>query len=119
MAEESESKSQQIEACNLNICELTEVVEALSNTLQKMEARAAQVEHELQTYQQASSTPEQLLESLTLTAQIVEVQCRLQDAEYQKQQAESEREATVQGREAMQTFLKMLHVQLGKMYELV
>ena len=115
MTVESESKSRQIEACNLNIHQLTEAVETLSTALQKKEARAAQVERELQTYQQASSTPEQLLESITLTAQIAELEHRLQDAEHQKQRAESEREAAVQGVEAMQTFFKMLHMQLGKM----
>ena len=115
MTVESESKSRQIEGCNLNVRQLTGDVETLSTSLQKKEARAAQFEREFQTYQQASSTPEQLLESITLTAQIAELERRLQDAEYQKQQAESEREAAVQGVEAMQTFFKMLHMQLGKM----
>ena len=94
----------------MNICQLTEV-ETLSSSLQK-EGRAAPVQGELQIYQQASNTPEQLLESHTQTAQIDELGCSLQDTEHQKQEAESDRESAVQGEEAMPSFMKML--QLGK-----
>ena len=104
MKEDLGNKSQQIEAYNLmENSELTESVEALSRVLQEKEARAAQL-------QKPMSTPEQLVEFLTLVTQIAELNCRMQDAEQQRQQEKSENEAAVLEVEAIQRFLKVLHM---------
>lgn len=107
MRDESQIKSQQIEACNVSIHHLSEEIEALTSSLQQKEAAAAQL--------QVAVTPEQLLESLSFITQITELEHRLQDAEYQKQQAESEREAAVEEVKARQEFEVQLHSQLGKL----
>ena len=57
----------------------------------------------------------QQLDVLKLAPQTAELQHRLQEAEYQKQQAELEREATVQEMKARQNFKVQLHAQLGKL----
>ena len=68
---------------------------------------------QLQTYQKA---PEQLLDSLPQTIQIVQrLEHKLQEAEYQKQQAELERGATEQEVEVLQNFEIKLHAELGKL----
>ena len=92
-----------------NISHLNEEIKSLSiRSLGEKEATAAQLQSELQTYQQGNSTPEQLLE---LSTQIAKLEHRLQEAECQKQQAELEREAIVQEIKAKQK----LHAQLGKL----
>ena len=88
MKEESELNLQHMEASyNANIRHLSEEIEALTSSLQKKEAAAEHI--------QVASTPEQLLESLTLRTQIAELEHRLQEAEYQKQHAESKWGAAV------------------------
>ena len=105
--EESELKSQQIDTCNASIHQFSEEIEALTSSLQMKEATAEHL--------QVATTPEQLLESLTLMTQIAELERRLQDAEYQKQRAESEREAAVEEVKARKEFEVQLHAQLGKL----
>ena len=75
----------------------------------------AQLESELKSYKQAASTPEKLLELLEVTTQIAELDSRLQEAEYQKQQALLERETAVKTIEAQKKFETQLHTQLSKL----
>ena len=113
MEEESKLKSQQIEVSNASIHHLSEEIAALSNSLLEKKATVAHLWSQLQIYQKA---PEQLLDSLPQTIQIVQrLEHRLQEAEYQKQQAELEREATVQEVEVLQNFELRLHAELGKL----
>ena len=109
---ESELKSQQIAACNANISLLSKEVEALSCSLQEKQATVSQLERKLQSHQQATITPEQLLELLKLAPQTAELERRLQEAEYKKQQAELEREMAVKEMEAQKKFQMHLHAQL-------
>ena len=102
---------QQIDSCNQSITHLSEEVETLSASLQEKETK---IEH-LQSFRQVSSTPEQLSKLLKLATQIAELECRLQEAEYQKLQAELEREALLEEAEVMDNFVTLLHVQLGKL----
>ena len=74
----------------------------------------AQLQSKLQSHKQIASTQETLSELLKLAPQIAELECRFQEAEYQKLQAELEREAAMEEVEAMQNFVTLLHVQLGK-----
>ena len=110
MKDESELKSQQIETYNTEISHLSNKIEVLSSSIQEKEATAAQLQNELQTHWEVSST--QLLE---LTTQIAELEHRLQEAVEQKQQVELEKEATVQEMNARQSFKVQLHAQLGKL----
>ena len=108
MKEESELKLQRMETSyNANIRHLSEEIEALTSSLQKKEAAAEHL--------QVASTPEQLLESLTLMIQIAELERRLQETEYQKQHAESKREAAVREVKARKDFEVRLHAQLGEL----
>ena len=75
----------------------------------------AQLQSKLQSHDQLATTPENLSELLKLAPQIARLECRLQEAEYQKLQAELERQAAVKEVEAIHNFITMLHVQLGKM----
>ena len=109
---ESKLKSQQIEACNANISHLSKEVEALSCSLQEKQATVSQLERKLQSRQQAAITPKQLLELLKLAPQTTELERRLQEAQYQKQQAELEREMAVKEMEAQKKFQMHLHAQL-------
>ena len=114
MEDESKLKSQQIEASNESISHLSREIEALSNSLQEKKATVAQLWSQLQTCQKV---PEQLLDSLPQTIQIVQrLEHKLQEAEYQKQQAELEREATVQEVKVLWNFELQLHAELGKLY---
>ena len=113
MKEESELKSQQIEACNANISRLNKEVEALSHSLQEKQATVSQLERKLQSHKQAAITPEQLLELLKLAPQTAELEHRLQEAEYQKQKAELEREMAIKEMEAHKKFQMQLHAKLG------
>ena len=61
--------------------------------------------------QQAASSPIDL--SVVIT-QIASLQQKLQEMEYQKQQADLERDAAVQDVEAREKFELQLHAQLGK-----
>ena len=89
-------------------------MEALSCSLKEKEATAVQLKSELQSsHQQVSNTAEQLLESLKLQPQIAELERKLHEAEYKKQQAVLEKRAVVQEMEARQKFEEQLHVQLG------
>ena len=106
--EESELKLQHIEASYIaNIRQLSEEIEALTSSLQKKEATAEHL--------QVASTPEQLLESLTLMIQVTELERRLQDTEHQKQHAESKREAAVREVKARKDFEVRLHAVLGEL----
>ena len=107
MKEESESRLQHIESCNLNISRLSEEVK-------QKEATVAQLKSELQSYEQVYGTPEQLLELLELEPQVAELERKLQEAEEQKQLLELEREAANEEVESMQNFVTLLHMQLGK-----
>ena len=111
MKYESELKSQQIEACNVNISHLSEQMEALESSLHDKEVAVARLQSELQTYQQVANSAEHLLKSLKLMTQIAELEHRLQEAAYQKQQAELNREAAVKARQNLEV---QLHTQLGK-----
>ena len=114
MEDESKLKSQQIEASNESISHLSREIEALSNSLQEKKATVAQLWSQLQTCQKV---PEQLLDSLPQTIQIVQrLEHKLQEAEYQKLQAELEREATVQEVKVLRNFELQLHAELGKLY---
>ena len=64
--------------------------------------------------QQAASSPIDLSVVITLITQIASLQQKLQEMEYQKQQAELERDAAVQDVEAREKFEVQLHAQLGK-----
>ena len=113
MKEESELKTQQIEACNANISRLNKDLEALSHSLQAKQATVSQLERKLQSHQQAAITPEQLLELLKLAPQTAELERRLQEAEYQKQQAELEREMAIKEMEVQKKFQMELNAKLG------
>ena len=120
MKEESELKSQQIDACNVDITHLSEEVKVLSSSLLEKEAAAAQLQSELKKcelkqHEQVSST--QLLGFIKLRTQIAELEQRLQEAEEQEQQAELERDATVQEMKAKENLKAQLHAQLGKLSE--
>jgi len=103
--EESESRLQLIESCNLNISRLSEEVE-------QKEATLAQLKRELQ---QVVGTPDQLLELLELGSRVAELERRLQEAEDQKLQLELEKKTAHQEVDAMQNFVTLLHVLLGMM----
>ena len=70
-----------------------------------------QLQNELQ---QAGSTPTGLSKVLELTTQITSVQQKVQEMEYQKEQAELEREAAVRDVGARKRFEIQLHAELGK-----
>ena len=89
------------------------MMEALSSSLQEKEATAAQLQSELKKSQQVASA--QLLGFIKLRSQIAELQHRLQEVEEQKQQAELEREATVQEMKAKENLKAQLRAQLGKL----
>ena len=110
MKDESELKSQRIEAYNTKVSHLSKEIKILSSSLQEEEATAAQLQNELQTHQQVSNT-----QLLGLTTQIAKLERRLQEAEEQKHQVELEKEATVQEMKARQSFKVQLHAQLGKL----
>ena len=114
MKEESELKSQQIETCNADISHLSEEIKVLSSFLQEKEAAAAQLQGKLEKREQVAST--QLLGFIKLRVQIAELECKLQEAEEQKQQAEIERDATVQEMKAKENLKAQLHAQLGKLW---
>ena len=107
MKEESENRLQQIESCNLKISHLSEEVK-------QKEATVAQLKSELRSYEQAYGTPEQQLKFLELSAQIAELEHRLQEVKEQKQQEELDKEAAVQEVDAMSKFRKLLREQIGK-----
>ena len=103
--EESESRLQLIESCNLNIRRLSEEVK-------QKRAMLAQLKRELQ---QVVGTPDQLFELLELGSRVAELEWRLQEPEDQKLQLELEKKTAYQEVEAMQNFETLLHVLLGKM----
>ena len=111
MKNESELKSQQIQACSGDISHLSEVIKALSSFLQEKETTAAQLQSELEKRQLVAST--QLLELLKLRTQIAELEHKLQEAEEQKQKAELAREATVQEMKAKENLKAQLHAHFG------
>ena len=113
MKDESKLKSQRIEACNADISHLNKEIQVLSSFLQEKEATAAQLQSELEKREQVAST--QLLGFIKLRAQIAELERKLQEAEEQKQQAELEREATVQEMKAKENLKAQLRAQLGKL----
>ena len=113
MKGESKLKSQQIEACNADITHLSEEIQVLSSSLLEKEAAAVQLQSELQAREQVAGT--QLLTFVKLTTQIAELERKLQEAEEQKQQAELEREATVQEVKAKENFKAHLRAHFGKL----
>ena len=113
---ESELKSQEIKTCNANISHLSEEIKTLSSSLQEKEAAAAQLKSQLQTYQHFAGIPEQLLMLLKSVTQIAELECKLRRAEYQKQQAELEKDAAMQEMKAKEDLKLQLHAQLGKQW---
>ena len=114
MKDESKLKSHQIEACNADITHLSEEIKVLSSSLQEKETTATQLQSELEKREQVAST--QLLGFIKLRTQIAELERKLQEAEEQKQQAELEREATVQEMKAKENLKAQLHAQLGKLW---
>ena len=107
-------KSQQIAVCNSRISRLSEEVKVLSDSLQKKQAAVTQLENELQSYQKAATTSKQLSEVIALTTETVKLKQRLQEAEYQKQQATLEKDAALQEVEAKKKVEMQLHGHLGK-----
>ena len=105
-------KSQQVETHIADITHLSEEIKALSSSLQEKEATAAQLQSELEKRQVVVST--QLLELLKLRTQIAELECKLQEAEEQKQQAELAKEATIQEMKAKEILKAQLHAHFGK-----
>ena len=105
-------KSHQIEICNADISHLSEEIKVLSSSLQEKQATATQLQSELEKRKQVVST--QLLGFIKLRTQIAELERKLQEAEEQKQQAEFERDATVQEMKARENLISQLHAQLGK-----
>ena len=114
MKEESEFKSQQIEACKADIGHFSEKIEVLSSSLREKQAATAQLQSKLQTCQQVASAPEQLLGLLKVETQIAELEHKLQEAKYKKLQAELERDAMAQEMKAMENLKAQLHAQFGK-----
>ena len=110
-------KSQQIETCNADITHLSEEIKMLSSSLQEKEAAAAQLQSKLKQREQVAST--QLLGFIKLRTQIAELECKLREAEEQKQKAELEREATVQEMKAKEKLKAQLHAQLGKLWKTI
>ena len=91
-------------------------METLSCTLKEKEATAAQLQNELQSsHHLVSSTTEQLLELLKLQPQIVELERKLQEAEYKHQQAVLEKRAVVQEMEARKKLDVRLCAKLGEL----
>ena len=113
MKEESELKSQQIEACNADITHLSEEIKMLSSSLQEKEAAAAQLQSELKKREQVVST--QLLGFIRLRVQIAELERKLQETEEQKQQVELERIATVQEMKAKESRKAQIPAHLGRL----
>ena len=107
-------KSQKIETCNADISHLNGEIKALSSSLLEKEATAAQLQNELKKCEQVAST--QLLGFIKLRTQIAELECKLQEAKEQKQQAELEKEAQVQEMKAKENLKVQLHKQLGKFW---
>ena len=91
MKDESQLKSRKTETYNTEISHSSNRIEVLSSSIQEKEATVAQLQNELQTRWQVSST-----QLLGLTTQIAELEHRLQEADEQKHQVELEKEATVQ-----------------------
>jgi len=91
----------------LRTSQLTKEFEALSSSLDEKEATVALLEGKLQSYQKTASTPEQLSDVITLTAEIAELKQKLKEAEFQKQQ--NTREAAVQDMEAKKKVEMQLH----------
>ena len=99
--------SQQIEAYNTEISDLSKGIEVLSSSLLEKEATVAQLQNELQTHQQVSNA-----QLLGLKIQIAELEHKLQEAEEQKHLVELEKAAIVQEMNARQSFKVQLHTQL-------
>ena len=113
MEAESKLKSQKIEVYSKDITHLSEGIKVLSSSLQEKEAAAAQLQSEVEKREQVASI--QLLGFIRLRVQITELECKLQEAEEQKQKAELERDATVQEMKAKENLKVQLHTQLGKL----
>ena len=103
----------------MHISRLTKDVEALSSSLQEKEATVALLEGRLPPHQKTASTPEQLSDVITLTAEIAELKQKLKEAEFQKQQATLEKDAAIQEMEAKRKVEMELHRCLGKGFEKV
>lgn len=106
-------KSQQIEACNTDISHLNMRIQVLSGSLQEKEAAAMQLQSTLEKRQQVAST--QLLELIRLRVKIADLDCRLHKAEEQKQQAELERDTTVQEMKVKESLQAQIHAHLSKL----
>ena len=98
----------------MRIRQLTKEFEALSSSLQEKEATVAVLEGKLTPYQKTASTPEQLSDVITLTAEIAELKQKLQEAEFQKHQATLEKDAAVQEMKSKKKVEMQLHRRLGK-----
>ena len=113
MKDESKLKSHRIEICNADITHLSEEIKVLSSSLHEKQATATQLQNELEKREQVAST--QLLGFIKLRTQMTELERKLQEAEEQKQQAELERDATVQEMKVRENLISQLHAQLGKL----
>lgn len=113
MKDDSDLKSQQIETYNAGILHISKEIKTLSTSLQEKSTKLAQLQSELQTYQGVGST--QWLGLLKLMTRVAEIECKLHEAEYQKQQVELKKEATVQEMKAQRVFNVWLHAQIGKL----
>ena len=113
MKDESKLKSQQIEACDADISHLNKEIKVLSSFLQEKEAAAAQLQSKLERREQVIST--QLLGFIELRTQIAELEQKLQKVEEQKQQAELERDATVQEMKVKESLKAQIHAHFGRL----
>ena len=89
------------------------MIQVLSGSLQEKEAAATQLQSKLEKCQQVAST--QLLEFIRLNDKIAELECRLHETVEQKQQAELERDTTVQEMKAKESLKAQIHAHLGKL----
>lgn len=69
---------------------------------------------QLQSCQRATRSPTEWSVVITLLTQIASVQQKLQEINYQKRQAELERDVAVQDMEAREKFKVQLRAQLGE-----
>ena len=81
----------------------------MSSFLGEKEATVAVLEGKLTPYQKTASTPKQLSDVITLTAEIAELKQKLKEAEFQKQQATLEKDAAIQETQSKKKVEMQLH----------
>ena len=108
---ELKHKSEQIAACDTYISHL-------SDKIKMKEATVAQLKEKLQSYQQLKAAPtlQHPLELLKLESQTAELKYTIKELEYEKEQADLERNTAFQDVKAKQQCETQLHRHLGKVY---